>query len=139
MNVFLEKLRTICYRNEELFYYKFFARKISIYLSWILIKLNISANNVTIMGILFLLNGIYLFSLSTYLHSIMGAIFLQFWLIFDAIDGEVARYNNYTNTRSESSKRLGEWVCMDTVRDMNYLNHLWSSGQAFWAHPPKVI
>lgn len=26
----------------------------------------------------------------------------------------------------------GEWACMDTVRDMEYLNKLWSSGRAFW-------
>ena len=29
-------------------------------------------------------------------------------------------------------KHLGEWMCMDTVRDMDYLNKLWSSGKAFW-------
>jgi glucose-1-phosphate cytidylyltransferase len=29
-------------------------------------------------------------------------------------------------------KHLGEWMCMDTVRDMDYLNKLWSSDKAFW-------
>ena len=29
-------------------------------------------------------------------------------------------------------KHLGGWVCMDTVRDMEYLNKLWSSNKAFW-------
>ena len=29
-------------------------------------------------------------------------------------------------------KNLGEWMCMDTVRDMEYLNKLWSSGKVFW-------
>ncbi len=29
-------------------------------------------------------------------------------------------------------KHTGEWACMDTVRDMEYLNKLWSSGKAFW-------
>jgi glucose-1-phosphate cytidylyltransferase len=29
-------------------------------------------------------------------------------------------------------KHLREWMCMDTVRDMDYLNKLWSSGKAFW-------
>ena len=26
----------------------------------------------------------------------------------------------------------GEWACMDTYRDMVYLNKLWESGKAFW-------
>ena len=26
----------------------------------------------------------------------------------------------------------GEWACMDTYRDMNYLNKLWQTGKAFW-------
>jgi glucose-1-phosphate cytidylyltransferase len=26
----------------------------------------------------------------------------------------------------------GEWACMDTYRDMIYLNRLWESGKAFW-------
>ena len=26
----------------------------------------------------------------------------------------------------------GEWACMDTYRDMIYLNKLWESGKAFW-------
>ena len=29
-------------------------------------------------------------------------------------------------------KHPGNWVCMDTVRDMEYLNGLWTSGEAFW-------
>ena len=26
----------------------------------------------------------------------------------------------------------GDWACMDTYRDMQYLNKLWESGRAFW-------
>lgn len=29
-------------------------------------------------------------------------------------------------------KHKGEWTCMDTYRDMIYLNKLWESGRAFW-------
>lgn len=29
-------------------------------------------------------------------------------------------------------RHTGEWACMDTVRDMEYLNRLWSSDKAFW-------
>ena len=29
-------------------------------------------------------------------------------------------------------KHPGMWECMDTVRDMNYLNRLWNENKAFW-------
>lgn len=29
-------------------------------------------------------------------------------------------------------KHAGDWACMDTVRDIEYLNNLWSSGKEFW-------
>lgn len=29
-------------------------------------------------------------------------------------------------------KHAGDWACMDTVRDTEYLNNIWSSGKAFW-------
>jgi glucose-1-phosphate cytidylyltransferase len=29
-------------------------------------------------------------------------------------------------------KHSKEWMCMDTVRDVEYLNNLWSSNKAFW-------
>jgi glucose-1-phosphate cytidylyltransferase len=29
-------------------------------------------------------------------------------------------------------KHKGSWACMDTVRDMDYLNDLWAANRAFW-------
>jgi len=29
-------------------------------------------------------------------------------------------------------KHFGKWACMDTIRDMEYLNRLWDNNQAFW-------
>jgi len=29
-------------------------------------------------------------------------------------------------------KHPGSWACMDTLRDMDYLNDLWNKGKAFW-------
>lgn len=29
-------------------------------------------------------------------------------------------------------KHNGDWACMDTIRDTEYLNNLWVSGKAFW-------
>jgi len=29
-------------------------------------------------------------------------------------------------------KHSGKWACMDTIRDMDYLNRLWDNNEAFW-------
>ena len=29
-------------------------------------------------------------------------------------------------------KHKGSWACMDTLRDMDYLNKLWNENKAFW-------
>jgi glucose-1-phosphate cytidylyltransferase len=29
-------------------------------------------------------------------------------------------------------KHPGKWACMDTIRDVEYLNRLWNTGEAFW-------
>ena len=29
-------------------------------------------------------------------------------------------------------KHSGEWGCLDHERDLEYLNHEWGTGQAFW-------
>jgi len=36
-------------------------------------------------------------------------------------------------------KHSGFWACMDTQRDRDYLNQLWSSGQAPWTVPIDLI
>ena len=29
-------------------------------------------------------------------------------------------------------KHKGHWACMDTLRDVDYINGLWNTGKAFW-------
>ncbi len=29
-------------------------------------------------------------------------------------------------------EHTGDWACVDTYRDLQHLNHLWNSGEAFW-------
>jgi glucose-1-phosphate cytidylyltransferase len=38
-----------------------------------------------------------------------------------AAEGELAAYQH-----------PGQWACMDTLRDVEYLSHLWEQGRAFW-------
>ncbi|PWR70706.1 glucose-1-phosphate cytidylyltransferase [Methanospirillum lacunae] len=34
-------------------------------------------------------------------------------------------------------RHSGKWACMDTLRDVQYLNHLWAENKAFWKVPPQ--
>lgn len=43
---------------------------------------------------------------------------------------ELARQNELKVYRHH-----GAWACMDTVRDLEYLNRLWDSGKSFWNTP----
>jgi phosphatidylglycerophosphate synthase len=67
-------------------------RKVSIYLTWILLHSPISANGVTF---LFLVTGVIggvIFALGTPLAWIVGTVFVWLSILLDFSDGEVARY-----------------------------------------------
>ncbi len=67
--------------------------KISIYFTWIFLRLGISANSVTILsGIFCIIGGILLSSRSIWI-VILGIAFFYIYSLLDHSDGDVARYN----------------------------------------------
>jgi phosphatidylglycerophosphate synthase len=68
------------------------ARKVSIYFTWLLLHTQISANQTTFLFIILGLIGSACFIPGTFLFSLIGALVLQVWFIFDCVDGEIARY-----------------------------------------------
>jgi phosphatidylglycerophosphate synthase len=52
----------------------------------------LSANHVSVLGLVVGLISVYLFSLGQWFHLILGASLLHLFLILDCTDGEVARY-----------------------------------------------
>ena len=102
----IKELRKICqpeYKQVKVnpFYriYRRFFRIFSIYITRFLIYLHVSANLVSILGlILGIFGGVY-FYLGKFL---LGSIIMQLWFFMDTLDGELARYyykkgkkNNY--------------------------------------------
>jgi len=96
----IEELRRICQsidkKKSSLPYSVIFARKISIYFTKLLLYTNITPNQVTflctligVVACLFFING-------NPWHTIVGALLLELWYIFDHVDGEVARYRKKT-------------------------------------------
>lgn len=61
--------------------------------------------------------------------------------VLDYIDGDQTSLEVEPLERLSAESQLvaytheGFWQCMDTVRDVHYLNHIWSTGGAPWALP----
>jgi glucose-1-phosphate cytidylyltransferase len=51
----------------------------------------------------------------------------------DQCDFEIGPLERIANDRQlRVYKHPGAWTCMDNIRDMEYLNHLWDENKAFW-------
>ena len=71
--------------------------KISIYFTWIFLRLGISANSVTILsGIFCIIGGILLSSRSIWI-VILGIAFFYIYSLLDHSDGDIARYNKQSS------------------------------------------
>ena len=75
--------------------FTFFSR----YITWILVKTPITANFITITGLLIGLAGLLFIAVGNKLFIIVGFILLYIYYISDEVDGEVARYKKQTSLR----------------------------------------
>ena len=67
--------------------------KVSIYFTWIFLRLGISANTVTILsGIFCIIGGFLLCSRSIWI-VVLGIVFFYIYSLLDHCDGDIARYN----------------------------------------------
>lgn len=84
---------------EETWYVKNFPRRLSIYLTKALLHMRISANQITlIMMLTGIIAGIFL-GLGGYVNRLISVIFLQLFVLFDCVDGEIARYKNQVSIK----------------------------------------
>jgi len=80
---------------------RWFARKVSIYITWLLLHTPISANQVTLLSLAVMLGGLACIAAGTAALLAVGAALLLLAYILDCCDGEVARYRNQTSLRGE--------------------------------------
>lgn len=84
-------------KTTDTWYVLNFERRVSIYITFLFIKLGIRAMCATTV---FLLSGIIaamVFFLGGRTNFLIGVLILQLWYILDHVDGEVARYNEETS------------------------------------------
>ncbi len=71
-------------------------RPVSYYLAVFFLRLNISANKVTMMFIITGVIGSLLLALGDYVMSILGALLIELAIILDCVDGNIARVKGST-------------------------------------------
>ncbi|NMC99438.1 MAG: CDP-alcohol phosphatidyltransferase family protein [Bacteroidales bacterium] len=76
---------------------KLVLRPLSYPITWILLRLNVSANFVSYTSILFSISGAMLFSTFHPTYSLIGALLLNFYAILDCVDGNIARVTRTSN------------------------------------------
>ena len=91
----ISELRKICQSSRPSIFNDFLNRlyyKVSIYFTWVCIFLRLSANQVTIISVVFSIMGGALIASGDKLSVFIGFFFFHIFAILDMSDGEVARY-----------------------------------------------
>lgn len=68
-----------------------YVRKISFYVTWLCLRLGLTANQVTSISLIFGMLGCFFLLIGEKESTIVGAILINFWAILDCVDGNIAR------------------------------------------------
>ena len=99
----LDILKKQCYTSDKLegeknfLIIRYVFRVISIRLTWLFLRIGISANQTTLLSISSGVLGAILLGTGQYKSMILGGILINLWLILDNVDGEIARYSGATH------------------------------------------
>lgn len=117
----IEELKKICQKErgaqeknlqkvprDSIWLYPHFYRKISIYFTKVFLMAHITANQVTLLEAALIVIGGLLLASGIYWYSLVGVLLLQLEMILDAVDGEIARYQQFKGKRTNASKFAGE-------------------------------
>jgi phosphatidylglycerophosphate synthase len=119
------------------FLYARFVRRLSIRLTWVLLRLNFNANQATVLGILIGVAGALLLA-STNLWLLLLALFLmQLSFVMDYSDGEIARFEG----SSGPAGAYLDWIGHYYIPALASLALAWGavkSGTGEWLFVPAV-
>jgi len=104
-------LRKICQTKHSDDFSANLVRKISIYVTYVLVRTTISANHVSWFNVALAVCSGYLL----YASPLLGAAALILYTILDGVDGEVARYRKTVSLTGEFLDRLGGLVAGPSI------------------------
>jgi len=81
----------------------FVVRPVSFYPTWLFLRLGISANQTTLIGLIVGIIGCVFLAFGSYWAAITGAALVNIAVLLDVMDGNVARYSN-------SATRYGDYL-----------------------------
>lgn len=70
---------------------KILVRRISFFVTWIFINLGFSPWLVSVLSVFVALAGSIFISLNSDIYRLIGVLLIQFWLVLDCVDGNIAR------------------------------------------------
>jgi phosphatidylglycerophosphate synthase len=94
---------------------RLYGRRVSIYVTWFLLRTPLSANAITVLMALVGAAGAGLFSQRGLWWGVLGAVLIQVYLILDCSDGEVARWQGKTGATGIFLDRLGHFLVESTL------------------------
>ena len=73
------------------FWVRLWVRKFSYLVTWVCLRLNISANTVSVISAIDALLGCALLCVNNFVCMLIGVILINFWIVLDCVDGNIAR------------------------------------------------
>jgi hypothetical protein len=105
MNGFRKICQNVLTEKDD-WYERLIVRKVSIYISRVLVMIGVSANMVTALSFVLGVIGIVLIGFRPAWLVLAGCVIMQGWYLFDKCDGEVARYWRYTINNKVADSKL---------------------------------
>src|SRR3989338_4585087 len=92
-NLSISELKRICRKkkDDEQFYAWYVMRKVSIYVTKLLLPTSVTPNQVTVLSITAGMLGGLFYCFGNDFGFVMGGVMLQLWYLLDCVDGEIAR------------------------------------------------
>jgi phosphatidylglycerophosphate synthase len=83
--------------KETNFWVYLYVRKLSFYVTWLCIRIGLTANQVTFISLILGMVGCFFMIMGDRESTIIGAILINLWAILDCVDGNIARVLKKTN------------------------------------------
>ncbi|MDP8298202.1 MAG: CDP-alcohol phosphatidyltransferase family protein [Candidatus Orphnella occulta] len=115
---YIKRLREICQKERQgcdTAHGKIICRRVSIYITWIFLKMKITPNIATLIFLLSIIPPCLYFGAGSRTSVFIGVIFLQVWYILDHVDGEIARYRNLSSLTGKYFDNIVHYIAHPLV------------------------